>query len=102
MAPPTPPPPLGQVVDKDADAVLDEIEASIFQVAITILEGEGFAFDVPSRAKGNQAYVADLDRIVLKDAVSKRPFASTQTCRYGLSVCGGGGGHQDGPWRLWL
>lgn len=26
-------------------------------------------------------YVAELDRIVLKDTISKRPFASTQTCR---------------------
>lgn len=28
-----------------------------------------------------QAYIPELDRIVLRDAVSKRPFASTQTCR---------------------
>ena len=36
---------------------------------------------VPSRAKGNQLYVAELDRIVLKDSASQRPFASTATCR---------------------
>ncbi len=28
-----------------------------------------------------QVYVPELDRIVLRDSVSKRPFASTQTCR---------------------
>lgn len=36
---------------------------------------------VPSRAKGNQLYVPELDRIVLKDSASQRPFASTATCR---------------------
>lgn len=28
-------------------------------------------------------YIPELDRIVLKDSTSKRPFASTQTCRWG-------------------
>ncbi len=54
------------MVDKDANAVLDEIEAAILQVAVTILQGNGFGYDVPSRAKGNQLYVPELDRIVLK------------------------------------
>ena len=43
-----------KVVDKDADAVLDEVEAAIFLVAASILRGEGFSYSVPSRAKGNQ------------------------------------------------
>ena len=43
-----------QVVDKSADAVLDEVEAAIFLVAASILRGEGFSYSVPSRAKGNQ------------------------------------------------
>lgn len=46
-----------------------------------MLRGAGFSFDVPSRAKGNQLYVPQLDRIVLKDSMSARPFASTATCR---------------------
>jgi hypothetical protein len=70
-----------QVVDKSSDAVLDEIEAAIYQVASSIMAGNGFAYDIPSRAKGNQLYVPELDRIVLKDSISKRPFASTQQCR---------------------
>lgn len=70
-----------QVVDKGADAVLDEIEAAILEVAQSILQGNGFSYDVPSRAKSNQLYVPELDRIVLKDSTSKRPFASTQQCR---------------------
>lgn len=36
-----------QVVDKDAAAVLDEIEATILTVAASILAGNGFHFDIP-------------------------------------------------------
>ncbi len=61
--------------------MLDEIEAAIYSVALTIFKGEGFAFTVPSRTKTNQLYVPELDRIVLKESMSKRPFTSIQTCR---------------------
>lgn len=70
-----------QVVDKSADSVLDEVESTIYQVAQQILNGEGFSYGIPSRAKGNQMYIPQLDRIVLKDSKSQRPFASTSTCR---------------------
>jgi DNA topoisomerase VI subunit A len=43
--------------------------------------GTGFSFDVPSRAKGNQMYVPEVDRIVLKDSMSKRAFASLSTSK---------------------
>eukprot|EP00803_Ostreobium_quekettii_P006159 evm.model.scf_955.6 EVM.evm.TU.scf_955.6 scf_955:34709-40779(+) len=70
-----------EVVDKDPATVLDEIESTIFKIALTLLDGEGFAFDVPSRAKTNQLYVPELDRIVLKDSTSRRGFSSVQSCR---------------------
>jgi meiotic recombination protein SPO11 len=70
-----------KVVDKDAASVLDEVEAALFAVAASIMAGDGFTFAVPSRSKGNQLYVRELDRIVLRDASSARPFASTSTCR---------------------
>lgn len=70
-----------QVVDKTADSVLDEVESAIYEVARQILRGEGFSYGIPSRSKGNQIYVPELDRIVLKDSRSQRPFASTGTCR---------------------
>ncbi|KAL3149242.1 DNA topoisomerase 6 subunit A [Trebouxia sp. C0010 RCD-2024] len=70
-----------EVVDKSADSVLDEVESTIYQVAQQILRGEGFTYGIPSRSKGNQVYVPELDRIVLKDSKSQRPFASTGTCR---------------------
>ena len=46
-----------QVVNKNADSVRDEIEAAIYEAAVSILAGEGFSFGVPSRAKGNQLCV---------------------------------------------
>ena len=70
-----------EVVDKGADSVLDEIETAILAVAASILSGEGFSYALPHRSKGNQLYVAELDRIVLKDSISQRPFANTATCR---------------------
>ena len=70
-----------EVVDKNAAAVLDEVEAAIVHVALSILQGEGFSYSIPSRTKGNQLYVPELDRIVLKDSTSSRPFANTATCR---------------------
>ena len=70
-----------QVVDKDAPAVLDEVEAALFAVATSIMEGNGFEYAVPSRTKANQMYVPALDRIVLRDSASARPFAATSTCR---------------------
>ncbi|KAL4855658.1 DNA topoisomerase 6 subunit A [Chlorella vulgaris] len=70
-----------EVVDKSADAVLDEIETSILLVAASVLRGEGFTYTLPNRAKGNQLYVPELDRIVLKDSQSHRTFANISTCR---------------------
>ncbi len=74
-------PSVKEVVDKDANSVLDEIESSILKVATTILDGDGFTYSLPNRSKANQLYVPELDRIVLKDSLSHRPFANTSTCR---------------------
>ena len=74
-------PSVKEVVDKDAKAVLDEIESSILKVATSILDGDGFTYSLPNRSKANQLYVPELDRIVLKDSLSHRPFANTSTCR---------------------
>ncbi|RMZ54489.1 hypothetical protein APUTEX25_002065 [Auxenochlorella protothecoides] len=70
-----------EVVDKAEVSVLSEIEQSILQIAVSILEGAGFQYAIPNRSKGNQLYVPELDRIVLKSSTSQRAFASTATCR---------------------
>lgn len=44
----------------------------MYAVAQSILAGDGFGYDVPSRSKGNQVYVPELDRIVLKASGSGR------------------------------
>jgi hypothetical protein len=49
--------PPDQVVDKDANAVLDEVEAAILLVTASIMRGEGFSYAIPNRSKGNQIYV---------------------------------------------
>jgi len=51
-----------EVVDKDAQAVLNEIESSILQVAYTILRGDGFTYSLPNRSKANQLYVPGMCR----------------------------------------
>ena len=70
-----------EVVDKAEDSVLSEIEVALLRVAASILQGHGFAYAIPNRSKGNQLFVPELDRIVLKSSSSQRDFASTSTCR---------------------
>lgn len=70
-----------EVLDKGSSAVLDEIEALAHRVASSILRGEGFGFDVPSRTNQNQLYVPELDRIVLKDSRSLRKFGNRSEVR---------------------
>ena len=70
-----------EVGDLSPDEVLDGIEAELSAVTASVLSGAGFSYRVPSRASGNQKYVAALDRIVLMDRVSLRPFASVASVR---------------------
>ena len=55
--------------------------ALVLAVAHSILAGDGFSFSVPSRSAANQLYVPELDRIVLKDKSSLRPYANISTVR---------------------
>lgn len=70
-----------EVSDLDATSVTSSIERAILDIAKSILSGRGFSFDVPSRSASNQMYVKELDRIVLKEKSSARPFASLSTVR---------------------
>lgn len=70
-----------EVSDRDVATVQVAIERTVLAVARSILAGSGFSFDVPSRAASNQLYVPELDRIVLRDKSSSRPFASLSTVR---------------------
>ncbi|XAR69020.1 DNA topoisomerase (ATP-hydrolyzing) [Bertholletia excelsa] len=70
-----------EVSDLPLSAVQSEIESIILSLAHSILSGRGFSFSVPSRSSANQLYVPELDRIVLKDKSSVRPYASVSTVR---------------------
>ena len=70
-----------EVAERDSNEVLDALEGIIVKAADQIMAGLGFTFSVPNRSSSNQLYVADLDRIVLKDKLSARPFVSTATVR---------------------
>ncbi|KAL6987471.1 DNA topoisomerase 6 subunit A [Sarracenia purpurea var. burkii] len=70
-----------EVADLSLSSVQSSIESLILSLAHSILSGRGFAFSVPSRSAANQLYVPELDRIVLKDKTSLRPYASVATVR---------------------
>ena len=53
--------------EMDAEGVMDEIERIAVEMALSIVDGKGFGFRVPTRSSGNQKYVEELDRIVLGD-----------------------------------
>uniref|UniRef100_A0A7N0R9C2 DNA topoisomerase 6 subunit A n=1 Tax=Kalanchoe fedtschenkoi TaxID=63787 RepID=A0A7N0R9C2_KALFE len=70
-----------EVTDLSLDSIQSKIETLSIEIARSILAGNGFSFQVPSRAATNQLYVPELDRIVLKDKMSSRPYANVATVR---------------------
>lgn len=72
---------LREVLELDAVRVRRALEAALAAVARSIMKGDGFRYVVPTRSAGNQLYVEELDRIVLKDKTSTRAFANTATVR---------------------
>lgn len=57
------------------------IERTLAATARSVLKGGGVSYVVPTRSAGNQLYVEEIDRIVLKDKTSTRVFANTATVR---------------------
>ncbi|KAL7092025.1 hypothetical protein ACP275_12G140000 [Erythranthe tilingii] len=70
-----------EVADLPLSSVQSTIESLALSLAHSILSGDGFSFSVPSRAAANQLYVPELDRIVLKEKSSIRPFANVSSVR---------------------
>jgi len=70
-----------QVVSMEDDMVVEAIEREMIRVAVSILEGNGFSYKVPVSSNANVMYVKELDRIVLKDKITERAFASLGTVR---------------------
>lgn len=72
---------LREVLEMDAHAVRRGVESVLASIVLDVMAGNGFKYVVPTRSAGNQMYVEELDRIVLKDKVSQRVFANTATVR---------------------
>ena len=65
-----------EVLTMEEESVLLQVEKLIVHVTASILSDDGFAYDVPVRHSNNQLFVPELNRIVLKDRVSRREFAA--------------------------
>lgn len=72
---------LREVLEIAPAQVRRAIERVLAAAARTVLQGEGVSYVVPTRSAGNQLYVEEIDRIVLKDKTSTRQFANTATVR---------------------
>uniref|UniRef100_A0A6U0QXW6 DNA topoisomerase 6 subunit A n=1 Tax=Micromonas pusilla TaxID=38833 RepID=A0A6U0QXW6_MICPS len=70
-----------EVVDLPGKEVAAAIEQVMISVARNILDGDGFGFSLPCRGNGDQVYVDELDRIVLKDKYALISFSSTSSVR---------------------
>jgi len=69
------------VTDLGAETVLAKLEDVFADVAASILTGAAFTYRVPNRGSGNQLYVPEIDRIVLRDKATARPFVGLGTVR---------------------
>ncbi|GMH26410.1 hypothetical protein Nepgr_028253 [Nepenthes gracilis] len=70
-----------EVTDLSLSSVQSTIETLFLFLTKSILSGNGFSFTVPSRSSSNHIYIPELDRIVLKDKSSLRPFSSVSSVR---------------------
>ena len=69
------------VSEMTAQEVTLSIEELFVLAAESIMKGESFKFEVPSRSASNQAYIPALDRVVLKANTSERSFANVSQSR---------------------
>jgi meiotic recombination protein SPO11 len=70
-----------EVDDIGAAETRARVERLMVLAAKSICDGLGFSFRVPVRSSGNQLYVPEIDRIVLKDAVTERSFSQPSLAR---------------------
>ena len=70
-----------EVTSMESASVSREIERIILDAAVTIMKGHGFSYTMPSRTSSNMVYVAELDRLVLKDKMLHRVFADASSAR---------------------
>ena len=70
-----------EVVAMDTRGVAAEIERIALEATLSIMRGEGFSYTMPARTSSNMVYVAELDRLVLRDKTLERVFANASSAR---------------------
>eukprot|EP00123_Amoebidium_parasiticum_P016491 comp23455_c0_seq1/m.39160 comp23455_c0_seq1/g.39160 ORF comp23455_c0_seq1/g.39160 comp23455_c0_seq1/m.39160 type:complete len:415 (-) comp23455_c0_seq1:121-1365(-) len=70
-----------EVAEMEDETVKEVIERIALHCCQSILAGQGYTFNVPLRTSANQVYVPELDRLVLKEGYSARPFGSIANVR---------------------
>ena len=70
-----------EVDEMEDEHVVEAIEDMVLELASQILAERGMAYDVPSRSSGNQRYVPELNRIVLRNKTTERAFGHIKSVR---------------------
>jgi hypothetical protein len=70
-----------EVDEMSSTEVLEGIEGVAIKIVHQVLNKQGFAMEIPSRAASNQIYVPELDRIVLGSKRGTRSFLSVKESR---------------------
>ena len=70
-----------EVVSMETRGVMAEIERIAIEATLSIMRGEGFSYTMPARTSSNMVYVAELDRLVLRDKTLERVFANASSAR---------------------
>jgi meiotic recombination protein SPO11 len=70
-----------EVKGMERQEVRANIESLCLQAVASIMRGEGFSYTMPARTATNMLYVPELDRLVLKDKMLQRVFASASSAR---------------------
>ena len=70
-----------EVVDRPETEIAAAIEQVMLAVAKSIMDGNGFAYQLPSRGQNDQVYIDQLDRIVLKNKSTSAAFTNMSSVR---------------------
>ena len=71
-----------EVMDRPETEIAAAIEQVMLAVAKSIMDGNGFAYQLPSRGQNDQVYIDQLDRIVLKNTSLSVGAKGRGTCRW--------------------
>lgn len=70
-----------EVLDRPETEIAAAIEQLMLAVAKSIMDGNGFAYQLPSRGQNDQVYIDQLNRIVLKNKSTSAAFTNMSSVR---------------------